>query len=198
MKSDIIHVKASGAGVSEALAQTEAVAVYRGLSHKDSLRLRLLAEEMMGLIQGITGERDAEFYIEAEENKFQLHLSTITRMNAEMREKLMDTSTSGRNAAAVGFLGKLRDLFESAYEPLDAYTPVYFTMGVEEEGMNPMGLSAMTWTLSHYRNAVKCAENTEAKEAWDELERSVIANAADEVEIGIKGERVEMTVYKTF
>ncbi len=197
MRSDIIHVKASGAGVSEALAQTEAVAVYRGLSHKDSLRLRLIAEEMMGLIQGITGEKEAEFYIDAEANRFQLHLSTVARMNTEMREKLMDTATSGRNAAAVGFLGKLRNLFESAYEPLNAYTPMYFTLGLEETGLpDPMGFGGMTWTLSQYRDGVKNAEN--AGEAWDELERSVIANAADEVEIGIKGDRVVMTVYKTF
>ncbi len=197
MRSDIIHVNASGAGVSEALAQTEAVAVYRGLSHKDSLRLRLLAEEMMGLIQGITGEKEAEFYIEAEANQFQLHLSTVTRMNTELREKLMDTSTSGRNAAAVGFLGKLRDLFEIAYEPLNADMPAYFVLGIGDTAvLNPLGFGDMTWSLSKYRTSVK---NTgDAGEAWDELERSVIANAADEVEIGIQGNQVIMTVYKTF
>ena len=197
MRSDIICVKTTGAGVSEALAQTEAVAVFRGLSHKDGLRLRLLAEEMMGLIRGITGERTAEFYIEAEENEFRLHLNTVAQMNTEMREKLMDTATSGQNAAAVGFLGKLRDLFERTYEPLDANTPMFFILGTgEEEMLNPMGPVDLTWTLSQYKEGVRNAGN--AGEAWDELERSVIANAADEVEVGIKGDRVEMTVYKTF
>ena len=35
-----------------------------------------------------------------------------------------------------------------------------------------------------------------AEEKWDELEKSVIANIADEIEIGIAGKTVEMIVYK--
>ena len=35
-----------------------------------------------------------------------------------------------------------------------------------------------------------------AEEAWDELEKSVIAHVADEVKISIRGYDVEMIVYK--
>ena len=53
MRSDIVQVNANGTGVEEALAQAEAVAVYKKLPYNDSLKLRLLAEEMMGLLQGL-------------------------------------------------------------------------------------------------------------------------------------------------
>ena len=46
MRSDIVQVNANGTGVEEALAQAEAVAVYKKLPYNDSLKLRLLAEEM--------------------------------------------------------------------------------------------------------------------------------------------------------
>ncbi len=37
-----------------------------------------------------------------------------------------------------------------------------------------------------------------AEERWDELEKSVIANLADDVSVGIVGTTVEMTVTKAF
>ena len=40
--------------------------------------------------------------------------------------------------------------------------------------------------------------NAEAREEWDELEKSIIANLSDEVSISIRGREVEMTVYKDF
>lgn len=36
------------------------------------------------------------------------------------------------------------------------------------------------------------------KQEWDGLEKSIIANIADDVEIGIAGYTVDMTVLKTF
>ena len=52
------------------------------------------------------------------------------------------------------------------------------------------------WTLSQYRDQVQEAEN--AADAWDELEKSVVAKLADEVGIGIRGKCVEMTIHKKF
>ncbi|MBR3621357.1 MAG: hypothetical protein IKN56_07580, partial [Clostridia bacterium] len=85
MKSDIIHVTNGGIGVAEAVRQTEAVASFKLLSKKDSIHLILLTEEMMGMMQALTGEREADFWIEDETDSFRLHLKAETSMNAEMR-----------------------------------------------------------------------------------------------------------------
>ena len=196
MRSDIVQVNANGTGVEEALAQAEAVAVYKKLPYNDSLKLRLLAEEMMGLLQGLTGEVAAEFYIEDEDNEYRLHLNTVTEMDAEKRLRLMEASTSGKNAAATGILGKLRNLFECAFEPVDTDVPPFYTLGIVESGMDPGAMTTTAWSLARYRDAVR--DDDARRDAWDELERSVIANAADEIRIGIKGRRVEMTVIKKF
>ena len=52
--------------------------------------------------------------------------------------------------------------------------------------------------MLEYRNALSENPNqTEAtRQAWDELEKSVLANVADEVKVSIKGAEVELTVYK--
>ena len=51
------------------------------------------------------------------------------------------------------------------------------------------------WSLEQYRNSVKKEEQAEA---WDELEKSVIASVADDVIVGVKGKRADIIVVKKF
>jgi hypothetical protein len=190
MRSDLIKISSSGKGVQEALRQADAVAAYKGLAGKDRLHLRLLCEEMMGMFQGLTGEVEAEFYIEDKDDVFQLRLETDTDMDTEKRRKLLQASSSGKNEAVVGISGKLRSVFERLAEPQAADAPRFFTMGM---GSDPMAASQAAWSLSEYRRS---AEND--AEAWDELEKSVVASIADEIKVGIKGGRVEMVIFKKF
>ena len=60
--------------------------------------------------------------------------------------------------------------------------------------------SADVWTMLAYKDEVqKNAENSaEASNAWDELEKSIIANIADDIKVSIAGKNVEIAVYKAF
>jgi len=199
MRSDVIHVTNEGDGIDEALEQTEKVAVFKGLESKNALHLRLLTEEMMGMMRALTGEREADFWIEDDGGDFELHLRAETRMTGELRKKLLSASTSGKNDSAKGVLGKLRDLFERAIEPIDDGLPLFYTAGLEHSGADLGALTveaAGMWSLNAYRASVE--KDKAPKEEWDELEKSVIANIADEVNIGIADNNVEMTVFKKF
>lgn len=126
MKSDTIKVSISGTGVAEVLKTAERVAEYKGLSRKDTLHLRLLTEEMMGMLRGLMGEADEEFFIEDEKNEYRIHLVTQTDMDAEKRKKLFSSSSSGKNAAVKGVMSKIRDLFKQAFEPMDDDLSAYY------------------------------------------------------------------------
>ena len=56
------------------------------------------------------------------------------------------------------------------------------------------------WSMQQYKSDVqsKREEGGEAKEAWDELEKSIVAKIADEVKISIVGSTAEITVFKAF
>ena len=206
MKSDVITVSSYGEGMEEALRQTEDVALYKKLDKKSALHLRLLGEEMMGMLRSLTGETEALFWIE--DNKqgvFELHLETTTVMDTEKRRELLKVSTSGKNSAAQGIMGKIRDVFETMLEPEDRSLPDYYADGLiySDVGMadDPMRLAMMTatmsWSLEQYRESVEAEENGPVKaDEWDELEKSIVANLADEVRIFIKGNSVEMVIYK--
>ncbi len=188
MKSDVIVISNDGTGMDEALAQTEKVAQYKGLQPRDARHLRLLAEETLGMMRSITGEREGIFWIEDQDHVFQLHLQVETPMNFDKQEKLLAASSSGKNEAAKGFMGRIRAFFD----PLDwADAP----MNVNPEAMNQM----TSWSMNAYRQMVKeeLEQDQEgAAQAWDELEKSVVSKIADDVKVRIQGRRVEMIILK--
>ena len=203
MKSDVVHISSDGIGIAEALKQTESVAVFKSLPNKDALHLRLLAEEMTGMLKAITGNHDADFWIEDDGDFFYLHLTTETKMNTEMRNKLLSASTSGENIAARGIMGKIKDLFNRIIEPTGAPIPSEYLGGFHTDNLSTaqaaayaktMSISAANvWSLNKYK-----AEKKAAGEAWDELEQSIVANIADDIEIGIADNSVEMVITKKF
>ncbi|MBQ9415316.1 MAG: hypothetical protein IJU20_00520 [Clostridia bacterium] len=200
MISDILHVTQDEASIKEALMQAEAVAAYRGLEKKAALELRLLTEEMMGLVQALTGQREADFWIESEGLKFQLHLKADAIVNTEMRKRLLSVSSNGKNASAKGFMAKIRDLFERSMEPADADEEATLASGAYYNYSHEFGdigfTNAYVWSLNRYRESIQT--NPKPKETWDELEKSVVAKIADEVVMGIKKNTIEMVIYKKF
>ncbi|MBR5345977.1 MAG: hypothetical protein IK127_09165 [Clostridia bacterium] len=194
MKTDVIVVSSSGKQMSTALQEAEKVSAYKGLSPKDALHLRLLTEEMMGMMRSITGETAGEFWIEDKGDIYQLHLRVETRMNMTKRENLLAASTSGKNESAKGLMGRLRDFFDRGAD--DDFGPLMMA------GMNDDPTTASmdwAWAMTRYEDAVSSAmerQDAAAIEAWDELEKSVVAQVADEVKVSIKGNVVEMTIFK--
>ena len=191
MVSDVITVSSRGSDrTAEVLAQAERVAAYQNLPPKSALHLRLLAEEMMGMVRAIAGNLHGEFWIENDGPQYELHLLAETDMDFEKREKLIATSTKGINEAERGLMGKIRAFFE----PIEG-TPVYFDTAVST---SPQEIG---WSMNTYQKQLEqmVSEKREgAAEAWDELEKSVIAHVADEVRISIHGYDVEMIVFKKF
>ena len=177
MKTDVIRVYSSGAQMEKALDQVEKVAAYKELAPRQALHLRLLAEEMMGMMRSITGEKEGEFWIEDENGEYRLHLRVNTHMDSDKREKLLSVSKSGKNEAARGLMGRIRDMFEQTDLP-----------SLDRE-----------WSLMRYVDALsaKVQQNDPAaREAWDELEVSVVAHVANDVKVSIKGRTVELTIIK--
>jgi len=196
MKSDIISVSNSGRKFEAALREAEAVAAYKHLSPRSAIQLRLLAEEMMSMMRSIAGPTEGEFWIEEDDLNFVLHLEVFKRLSEEKREQLISSSTSGKNEATRGFLGKIRAFFDTGDPDIPALTHGPLLTGTMDGDFSSM--QSWEWSMLEYRNALSAdmANNEASREAWDELEKSVLANVADDVKVSIKGAEVELTVYK--
>ncbi|WP_024866628.1 hypothetical protein [Butyrivibrio sp. FCS014] len=195
MKSDIMVIGTNQDFTKKALDFTEQ---YAGnLPKKAHLRIRLVAEELMNLFRSITGEMEAEYWIENESNIFTLHLDTETIMFAKKRQELMELSSTKENAAAKGVIGKIREAFELALLPMDereAMLSRYSFFGfTSADSMN--STPEDVWRMSDYIAEVNKSDDTEfVQEAKDELEKSIIANLAKDVTISIRGDKVSMAV----
>ena len=204
MKTDVIEITATGKGVDKVLLETERAAAYRGLEPKQALRLRLLAEEMTGMLRTLVGKEPFRYWVDSEGTAFALHLQTQTVMTQQLRDALLKTSSSGKNAAAKSFMGRLRDIFSAmseSYQPVGAemrYGYSYVGVTGFDASMDASPNAALYgWSLKAYRDAV--AQNKDKEpEKWDELEKSITAKLADDIKIFIRGNTVEMVIEKTF
>ena len=191
MKTDVIQISSEGSNMETALAQADKVARYKELSPKNTLYLRLLTEETMALVRAIVGNVNGEFWIEDDQDVYTLHLKVSTLMDEKKKEQLLSASTSGANEATRGFMGKIRAFFEPS-----SSTPM-FSSGFS--GVAPAMYGSYAWSMEDYREQLRQYREQNAagaQEAWDELEKSVVAHVADDVKVSIRGRTVEMILVK--
>ena len=215
MQTEKIEIDHSGQGISRALEEAERFAASLRLDRKGRFYLRLLAEETLGMMRAVTGEFRAEFWLEWRDPIFRwsnsgvcaLHLDARTNVNYPARQELLSVSTKGRNTAPRGIMEKIRELVEAGLygmeESLRFQTEYgagildYGTLGMVDGGMSQAFYS---WSMQKYKEGVagtKAGEEA-AAEAWDELEKSVIANIADDVQVGVRRGSVELVIVKEF
>ena len=192
-----IVIANTGAGISDALELTEKLAENIGLKPKDSLRLRLLAEEMLSMVQAIAGDFTAEFRIEHEGTDCRLCLKAKSSLDYGKRRDLLSVSTTGKNTARLGIMEKIRGIFEAGLWGMEegfAAQAEYGTMGYGLiGGMDDVSGVLYSWSMQKYKEDVH-----EDPDAWDELEKSIIANIADEVSVGVRRDGAELVVRKNF
>ncbi len=212
MQTDKIKVTSRGSGVSQALEEAGKFAAYVGLDSKAVLRLRLLAEETLGMVEAITDDFTAEFWIESTQDKLcRIHLTARTIMDYNKKQELINASSDKKNAAARGFMGKIRQIIENSLYSIDEVGSLQSEYGGTSLMFGEMGMcetdpatfmnsATYLWSLEKYRNTVSSCStnNAAAKEAWDELEKSIVANIADNVSVAVKGDVVDLIIEKKF
>ena len=191
MKSSVIKIDSSIQNVAEILDETQKISTCVGLDAKQSLRVRLLAEELVGMLKELSGCYEGDFWIEQDNLKFELitRIHLIQVMDKKTKKGFIDVSSNKKNAAATGIAGKLRNVVENMMYPEDA---AYSTnpLGYGGEGGTTLGTG---WSLKKYKNAYMDDEDK-----WDEIEKSIIASVADDVIVSIKGSDVEIVIRKDF
>ena len=198
MKSNVCKIDKGTADLEAILRESEKVAEYNDLDPKQTLQLRLLCEEMDGMLPNVMGGFDGDFYIEFAEGVCRLNASvTFEEFTAGKKEALINVSKSKKNAAAVGLLGKIVSGIEDIFLDEETLRLASVSCGAVPltAGYGEAIDYSYLWSLQQYKSDV---EKKETSEAYDELEKSVIAAMADDIIVGVKGKRAEITVVKRF
>ncbi|MBQ6665965.1 MAG: hypothetical protein IJM68_10305 [Synergistaceae bacterium] len=199
-----VKITNSGSGMSEALNITERAAGLLNLSTKDALRARLLAEETLSMVRAVTGTFSADFWIEIEGRAFDIRLMAKSELDYPKRRELLSVSTTGKNTAHLGIMEKIRGIIEAGIYGLEEGFMLqaeygtgmfsYGALGVIDDGMSD---ALYSWSMQKYRADIEAKGDDEA-DSVDELEKSIIANIADDVKVGIRKDSLELTVVKKF
>lgn len=181
------ETKITKSNVEEALEQIDLITE---ISIKERGCLRLLTEEMFSMCHELLDTYVLDFEIKQDGKQYTLSSTTKTRVDETARAQLLSASSSGKNAAnkgARGILGAVLELF--SLEGSQGLSSVNWPYGLCYEG------DIYMWSLSHYMQEIKASR---VENEWDGLEKSIIANFADDVSIAVRKDRLQMTITKTF
>lgn len=198
MKSNVCKINNGISDLGDILNESAKVAVYNDLDQKQSLQLRLICEEIDGMLPNIIDEFEGDFWIECEEGVCKVNISIkIPEFNVIKKEELVGIAKSKRNAAAVGIVGKIRNAIENFLLDEDAMNAINVSSNMYyfSTGLSGGADYACLWSLENYR--VKM-EKEKQSEAWDELEKSVLASVADDVIVKVKGNCAQIVIVKKF
>jgi len=168
-----------------------------GICGKEYYHLGLLTEEMLSMANQILHVYDGELWVEGTAEGYKIILE------AAVHEK--DGGEAAPKASPEGFMAKIAEMMNCSYmfedieempEELAGMLPDYMSYGIrKEQGAHAW---AGSWSLSAYRDNLRKqrGENPNAEPALDELEKSIVAHLADDVTIGIHGNRIRLVISK--
>ena len=198
MRSNVCKIEKGTRDLNAILKESERVAEYNRLSHKQSLQLRLLCEEIDGMLPNIINDFDGDLWIDFEDGICKVNVSIqIPELNTEKKDALIGVAKNKRNSAAVGIVGKIRDSIENFFLDEARMNAVALSSGTLEMGAGYGEFIDYSyfWRLEEYKKSVNQEKQAES---WDELEKSVIASVADDVIVGVKGRRANIIIVKNF
>lgn len=200
MRTDRITVRNNGEGTDAALAAAERFGVSMGLARKEQFHLRLLVEETLGMVRSIVEDFTAQFWLDGEDRICRLHLEARAKMDFEKRQELLSVSTDGKNTASHGFMARVRDLIEAGLYGMEESMKLQarYGGGMLDYGMMGMPDSELSevicsWSMQKYRDDLQ-----QAAELSDDLEKSIVAHIADDVQVGVRKDSVELVIIKNF
>lgn len=203
--SDKFMVNSDAGRMAAARYATEDFAWQIKLDKRDALRLDLLVEETLGMVKNMLEDFYGQLWFTADGKACEIHFEATSDMDVEKRQELLSVSSTGKNVAHRGFMAKLGEVISGALHgfgrTMDAYGQETVKYGIVHSPSPMMGNADMmtVWTLQTYRDGLDQANGDEDVEAaLDELEKSIVAKLADDILVGVKGDRINLVIKKQF
>ena len=113
MKSNVCKIEKGTQDLAAILNESEKVATFNDLTHKQSLQLRLLCEELDGMLPKIIDDFDGKFWIEFVDGVCKINVTLeFEEYTTEKKQELVKIAKNKKNAAATGIVGKIRSAIE--------------------------------------------------------------------------------------
>lgn len=162
--------------------EAEMIGRYSGLEKKYVRRLRLLSEEMICMLPQLLSYGSGSFWIESEGTRFNLYLSVLTDRSKHFP----------RGKPTVGTKSESEDKRGSGSIIARICAAIESMMSEKPKAAKKDSGSENIWSLKEFKRSLGHGESD--REAWDELEKSIIANLSDDVVITMKSGKFDIVV----
>lgn len=176
MKTDVAVVESNGKHLEYALNTIEGLAEVQKLSSKETMHLRLLAEEVFAIVRLAVRDFSARFWAEGEGKEYRLILESDVFTTDKEKSDLLSLASTGENEADLGIGQRLARMFRIG------------ACGQVEDGYS--------WSLNNFKKELE--ESSDPSTALEHMEKSVIANLASNVRVSVSNGKIRLIVDKVF
>ena len=170
-RTNTVHMEPGESRLEEAIQLARSFAERQHLSKRAAMQLELMTEESLGFIKQLVEHAARDFWIEGTGSTYRLHISFDARVGSEEYKKLINISSSGRNAADNGISGRIWEAV---------------LIGLKRpSGKGKDGRDGYEWHLS------------DAAVTEEEIGQSILGAMASDIRVSVTTERVELTVSKS-
>ena len=206
-ESPRLAVGKGAALTGEAMDLAEAYVKSLNLDEKTTLRMRLLSEEVIEMLKGMVNEFSGVFWLESDGAACRICIDGTAEVDLAAEERLLSVSSDGKNVSVKGFAAKLSQFVRHHREYMERLSDImnlsgainpedYLYIGAMHPGYD---INEVVWTMNDYRSYLFGDEfynDDQVKADREELEKSIIGSLADDVQVGVKDDRIRITVIK--
>lgn len=198
MKSNVCKINDGVKDLDVILKECEKFAEYNGFEKKQALHLRLLCEEIDGLLPNILGDFDGDFWIEYNDGVCKINVSIeFFDFAVEKKKELIKIAKNKKNSAVTGVVARIRSAIEDFFldgtnvQDFEMVDNSYFPI----ENTDGSNYYSIIWNLKQHK---KMVQQKKKENDWDELEKSIIASIADDITVGVRGRHATIVIIKNF
>jgi len=196
----------SAAPTAEAMDMAEEFVRGLELDAKAALRMRLLTEEVLELLKGIVDGFSGLFWLESDETECRICNDGTAEVDLKTERDLLSVSSDGKNASVKGFTAKLARFARHYREYMERINALMTLSGsVCSEDYLYIGAiqpdseaTEVLWSMVDYKKFLDEDESAADQIAADrdELQKSILGNLASDVRVGVKDDRISITVVR--
>ncbi|MDO4187650.1 MAG: hypothetical protein Q4D29_01550 [Lachnospiraceae bacterium] len=191
VKSLICPIEGNSWDVERALNEVDGFSRYQGLGAKQSENLRLIGEELLGMIGGFLDIENGRFWIEVDGDEYSVNLAAKSILGTRAKSILDSTSKNMEYKGIGGIVRKAIDGMSQMFR--DSGAAYNFTEQIDAAlaGTEIESDDALQWSLDSYNKSI---ERDEKAEEWDELELSVLKKFSKNIIVSYRNDRVDIKV----
>lgn len=191
IKSLICPIEGNSWDVERALNEVDGFSRQMGLGAKQSEHLRLIGEELLGMVGGMLEVNEGRFWIETEGDDYIINLAAKSIVGTRAKAILDSASKNKEYKGITGLVRKAVDNMEQMFRDSGATYSFDEQIDAALAGTEVLSDDALAWSLMKYSESV---ERDEKAEQWDELELSVLKKISKDIIISYRNTRVDIKV----